>query len=197
MRARDNPFRTERVLQVRYRLAHGTWAELLSRCESMGYRGAVVGPHGTGKTTLLEDLEPRLHAHGFGTHFLRLSEERSTFAPGIIEHLLARVTDRDILLLDGAEQMDPVRWSWFRWRARKAGGLLISTHQPGRLPTLWECRTTPEVLAGIAAELLETDPGAMATQAEALFRKHRGNLREALREWYDLQAESAAHRNRS
>jgi hypothetical protein len=174
-------------LQVRYRLGGETWEELLARCERLRYRGAVIGPHGAGKTTLLEDLEPHLRARGFSTHVLRLSEEHRTFAPGILERLFEGFTGTDVVLLDGAEQIDPLRWRWFRWRARKAAGLLITTHRPGRLPTLWECRTSAGLLTSIAAELLAVEPEAVSAQAHALFAKHQGNLRQALREWYDLQ----------
>jgi len=45
MRARDNPFRTERVLDVRYRLASGSWADLLSRFDALGLVGFNINPH--------------------------------------------------------------------------------------------------------------------------------------------------------
>lgn len=44
------------------------------------------------------------------------------------------------------------------------------------------------LLAEIAAELLGQKPGVLQERAQVLFRKHCGNLREALREWYDLLA---------
>ncbi|HWI59580.1 MAG TPA: hypothetical protein VNZ22_20295 [Bacillota bacterium] len=190
MRARDNPFRTERILQVRYRLEGITWTELLARCEALGYRAALIGPHGSGKTTLLEDLEPRLRERGFGTHFLRLDAEHRSFPPGAIEALRAQLTTRDILLFDGAEQMHPLAWRWFRWQTRQAAGLIITTHQAGRLPTLWACRTSSELLATVAAQLLAVESATLRDQAEALFARHRGNLRDALREWYDLLAQN-------
>ena len=188
VRASDNPFRTGQVLQVRYRLRGVTWAQLLARCAARRHRGAIIGPHGGGKTTLLEDLELRLLQQGFDTRFIRLDQEHRAFEAGFLDRLCAHLTPKDILLLDGAEQMGPLAWRWFRWRTRHAGGLLITAHQAGRLPTLWECRTSPCLLAGIAAELLGVASDTTRERAGALFRKHRGNLREALREWYDLIA---------
>ena len=189
MRAGDNPFRTERILAQRYRLRGFTWGELLDRCEAMRYRGALIGPHGSGKTTLLEDLRPLLQERGFGTRFLRLDTDRHAFAPGFLRALFAQTPAGDILLFDGAEQMHPCVWLWFRWRARRAAGLIVTTHRAGRLPTLWECRTSPELLAGIAADLLAVPHGALGESATWLFRKHHGNLRNALREWYDWEAD--------
>jgi len=188
MRARDNPFRTERILQVRYRLSEAGWNELLSRFEAARYRGALVGPRGSGKTTLLEDLEHRLRARGFGTRLLRLNEEEPALDLRFLARLCQALTARDILLLDGAEQMNWFAWRSFLWRTRSAAGLLITTHQHGRLPTVWECRTSCELLVGIAADLLGTRSMGLRRQAEALFTRHRGNLRDALREWYDLFA---------
>ena len=189
MRARDNPFRTERILQVRYRLQGITWAELVGRCEILGYRAALVGPQGSGKTTLLEDLEPRLRERGFGTPFLRLNAEQRKVNPDFVNPLFDRLTANDILLVDGAEQMHPLAWRWFQWRTRRLAGLLITTHRGGRLPTLWECRTSSALLAGIAAELLAVRTETLGERADALFRRHGGDLRHALRDWYNLVAE--------
>ena len=189
MRACDNPFRTEPVLRVRYRLSGSTWAELLARCERARYRDALVGPHGTGKTTLLEDLETRLRERGFGTQLIRLDQEQRTFSRNFLDTLFANLTARDILLFDGAEQMGALAWRCFNWRARRAAGLIITTHWAGRLPTLWECSTSPELLNEIAAELCDVDGQGLRASAAALFSKHRGNLREALRECYEMAYE--------
>ena len=131
MRARDNPFRNGRVLQIRYRWQHASWAELLARCAALRYRAALIGPHGSGKTTLLEDLELRLRADGFGTRFIRLDEAHRSFDRSMLQTLFASLTSRDIILFDGAEQMNSIAWLWFRWRARHASGLIITSHRPG------------------------------------------------------------------
>jgi hypothetical protein len=188
MRACDNPFRSERVLQVRYQLQGATWEDLLARWQERQRRGAIIGPHGTGKTTLLESVEPRLREQGLDTRFLRLNTEQRELAPGLLNQICASLTPSVVLLLDGAEQMSALAWRWFLWRTRRAGGLLITTHQAGRLPTVWECRTSATLLAEIAARLLAVEPAAVQERAEELFQKHRGNLRDALREWYDLVA---------
>ncbi len=65
MLARDNPFAVQRVLTIRYRFLDGSWGDLLERLAALGFRAALVGPHGHGKTTLLEDLGARLDGRGF------------------------------------------------------------------------------------------------------------------------------------
>jgi hypothetical protein len=64
---------------------------------------------------------------------------------------------------------------------------LITSHREGLLPTLIKCRTTSALLQAVVDELV--DHHAAATQElEALFLRHDGNIREALRELYDSYA---------
>jgi hypothetical protein len=194
MRARDNPFRTELLLRVRYRFRHISWPDLLQRCEQLNYRAALVGPRGSGKTTLLEDLDPKLREQGFETHWVRLNEEHS-LQSGILRELCSALTNRLIILFDGAEQLNWLDWQTFKRRTRHVAGLIVTVHKPQRLPTLLECRTAPELLAEIIAELLGPQANQLPLRPEHLFHKHQGNLREALRECYDWFAYSHSRSN--
>lgn len=186
MRARDNPFATARVHRIRYRFNGTTWEKLLARLESMNWRAAIVGHEGAGKTTLLEDLAPRLCERGWEVVWLRLSREQPRFASGLRRALGSRLTANCFILFDGAEQLS--RWAWwhFRRRVRPAGGLVITSHRSGLLPTLLRCETSVGLFAGIVAELLQGTTLPEGATQDGLFRKHGGNLREALRELYDL-----------
>jgi hypothetical protein len=195
MRARDNPFAVDRVLAIRYRLSGVTWEELLARLSALRFRAAVVGPHGHGKTTLLEDLGERLVEQGFRIRTATFHEGERRLGAQRESALFRDPGPRDLLLVDGAEQLDRLAWWRLRRRGRAAAGLIVTSHRPGLLPTLHECRTTPELLAAIAGEL----GGEEALPAAApLFARHRGNLRDALRELYDayagLTSSSAARR---
>ena len=189
MRAKDNPFNTDSVLGVRYRLRGRTREELLARLDGLGYRAAIVGPHGAGKTTLLEDLEPHLTSLGFSLIRLRLDEETRRFERAFLKSLFRDLSERDVLLFDGAEQMGRLAWMTFKRRTKKAAGLIITSHERGRLPTLIECQTSPELLHEIIIELTGDGGGARRGAAERLHAKHRGNLRDALREMYDVYSE--------
>ena len=190
MRARDNPFATARVHQIRYRLPGGLgWEELLTRLESMKWRAALVGPEGAGKTTLLEDFESGLIKQGFEVVWLRLTREEPRFTSATLAQL-ETLHSRQMVLFDGAEQLSRLAWWRFLRLARRAGGLLITSHRSGLLPTLLKCDTTPELLADIVANLLNETPTDHCAEARRLHRKHRGNLREALRELYDHWSDS-------
>lgn len=188
MKARDNPFSTDRVLRVRYKLCGVTWPGLWSRLESLNLRAAIVGPRGSGKTTLLEDLEPILHGKGYRPQRLRLDEENQSVHPDTLLRLKERLTSLDVVLLDGAEQLGWRAWRAFAAAANRAGGLVVTSHRPGRLPTLVRCRTDPRLLDAIVAELLAGVGRVPALPIAELFQRHRGNLRDALRDLYDLFA---------
>ncbi len=192
MRARDNPFASQRVLAIRYRLSGTTWEELLARLESLRFRAALVGPHGHGKTTLLEDLGGRLAERGFRVRTVTLHEGDRRLDPVQRKILFHDLAPSDVLLLDGAEQLGRLPWLEVRIRTRAAGGLVITSHRPGLLSTLHECRTTPELLGEIVGEL-----SAEGIEIEELFDRHSGNVRDALRELYDLWATGAAARTGS
>jgi hypothetical protein len=215
VKARDNPFRAARVLSaIRYELPAGNGDEgddargdddrgddarrddhragaisLLPRLEALRYRAAIVGPHGSGKTTLLEDLEGVLAERGFRITHVRLDTDGPRL-PREWQSSARRFTAGDIVCLDGAEQLGAIAWLRFRWRVRRASGLIITTHGPGRLATLIECTTSVSLLHRIIQRLALDGPDApaVAPPAAELFARHRGNLRDALRELYDVYA---------
>jgi hypothetical protein len=186
MRARDNPFATERVLRLRYQfeVADG-WLQLLNRLHALRYSAAIIGPHGSGKTTLLEDLAGHLQDKGFRTRSLFLNEQNRAYPVELVRRLSHGLTSNDIVLFDGCEQLGPVNWWRFQRQMRRAGGLIVTTHTAGRLPLLWKCQTAPQLLANLVEQL--TGPSGCPTESaiRRLYERHNGNLREALRELYD------------
>jgi len=188
MRARDNPFSTSRVLKLRYRLPPDGMESLLSRLEQLRFHAAIVGPHGSGKTTLMQDLTPGLRARGFSVHYHHLGETRRRIDPEWRSDLAARVGPGDCLLLDGAEQLSS--WDWWRFRRqfRRAGGMVLTTHGPGRLPTLATCKTSPGLLAELLRCLVSWPEEEIQSVAETFHARHQGNIRDALRALYDQEA---------
>lgn len=183
--ARDNPFATDRVLACRYEPQGWTWDELMVRLRGLRYRGAIVGPHGTGKTTLLEDLRSYLDEAGVPTIHLQLWADKRRLGREDWSRLDAARRARAVVLLDGAEQLRPLRWLHLLVRVRKCRGLVVTLHRAGRLPTLVQTTTSPALLRRIAMTL---DPAHDLPDAPDLHTRHAGNLREALRELYDRRA---------
>lgn len=187
LRARDNPFAVERVLRLRYQFRNDDWSALLQRLQAMNYRAAIVGPKGSGKTTLLEDLAERLKARGLRTHRLFLNEQSRAYPTDFVQSVRDSLGEHDVILLDGSEQLSLSAWWRFRWETRRAGGLIITKHRAGCLPTLIECRTTRQLFHELVHRLHEAATLAPDT-LDRLFEKHHGNLRDAIRELYDIAA---------
>lgn len=191
MRARDNPFATERVLRLRYQFeAADGWPNLLDRLHALRYRAAIIGPHGSGKTTLLEDMGGRLQDKGFRIHFLFLNEQNRGYPAEFVRRLGPRLTLNDIVLFDGCEQLGPVNWWRFQRQMQPAGGLIVTTHTAGRLPVLWQCQTAPRLLANLVEQLTGPVTCPSESAIRRLYERHHGNLREALRELYDSASQS-------
>ena len=192
--ARSNPFAMDRLardLPFDPKWCGTTWATLLSRLEDHDWRGLVAGIHGSGKSTFLDALTPRLEARGFHTHRLILNDEKTALDAADWERLAtpAASTHREFWLLDGAERLGPLAWRKFRNASGALGGLIITAHRSTspRLPLLLETRSTPEMLA---AFVLSLAPEWHPTPSEIaqLHRQTQGNLREALWHCYDRLA---------
>ncbi len=75
----------------------------------------------------------------------------------------------------------------------KAAGLIETRHWRGHRPVLLRTRATPEILARCIRTLDASAPLSKAAIGQ-LFRRHRGNVRTALLECYDLASDWACLR---
>lgn len=188
MRARDNPFRTERTDNLRYRAPDFSWTELLARLDAQGGRGAIRGSQGSGKSTLLRELGDSLLDLGFEVRRLRPSIGDRRLAKSQLRELVQATRPKTALLLDGADRVGPLEWGRLRRAARPAGFLVVTTHREGRLPTLYRCATSVALLSELAAELVS--PARLTSVCLSdLFVGQQGNIRTALRALYDRFAE--------
>jgi len=188
MRARDNPFRSDRIEQLAFRFSGDTWETLLERFLRLGRRGAIVGPEGTGKTTLLEQTAARLTDLGYRTALLRLTADDARQSAARVRKHAARLGRSDVLLLDGADHMPRLSWLRLRQAASRIGGLLITSHRPGLLPTIIETAASLSVVRDIVAELLGGSCAAVESVLPELLARRGGNVRLVLRDLYDIYA---------
>lgn len=188
--ARHNPLRVERVLTYRYRLEDNPadpmdWPTFMKRIADANYRGAIVGPHGSGKTTLLEDLQPRLNALGYRARLLFMNQDDGHRLPQSWRTVLTDLQTNDILLADGYTHLNPLARRRVDRASRTAAGLIITAHYLITIPTkniLLKASTSPEIIIKIADNL---DIPLNSKVSQILYKKHKGNVREAIRDLYD------------
>ena len=197
---RNNPFRIQCTDALPFHLQDTTWEQLLARLQTLHYRGAIIGAKGRGKSTLLRDLGARLHLRDWQINQLRLGSSQRNFSSEQWRSF-PLLSHRDLILLDGAEQLHPWRWSLFIRQTRRAGGIIVTTHRAGLLPTLYECDSSPQLLQELVAEIgaaSENDLNLNESCAGVLLSSHDGNVREAFRELYDyyMSASPDARKNR-
>lgn len=182
-RPADNPFASRRIEKLGFRFRGDDIDEILALLAGQDHRGAIVGPHGSGKTTLLEKLADHLSGKIVWVRLNAGSRNPKRSARGILPHAVDR---HHAILIDGAEQLG--RWSWWRLHREihKAGIIVITSHLPGRFPTIHECTTSPELLRELMGELA---PETAATvDLEDLYERQGGNIRLCFRELYDVWA---------
>jgi hypothetical protein len=170
---------------------------LIGKLRGHGWRGEIVGAHGTGKSALLAALVPAIERAGRRPLWITLHDGQRRLPLDVQREL--RLRSPTLVIVDGYEQLS--RWSRFRLTRlcrRRALGLLVTAHDSVGLPELFRTAAAAELFSKIVAQLLAGAPCPWdrSDLAERLAR-HGGNLREALFDLYDLyeQRRPAAGQN--
>mgnify|MGYP000215223001 CR=1 FL=1 len=190
MRAKDNPFRSQRLNAIGYISQDEPLRAICERLEEMKSIVAVVGPHGSGKSTLLRHLQKRFDSDGYRTHQLFISRDVKLPWKRVTE-CVETMRPSEVLFFDGANHLPTRRFCRLKKMIRKKdAGLVITSHTEGLLPTLVQCRTNPDLLKEIVSRLLPDEP-VESWKSEALFHQHHGNIRDCLWQLYDEYGSSS------
>lgn len=159
-------------------------ADVLARLEQAAWRGQIVGPHGSGKSALLETLIPAIEAAGRPVVRFTLRDGQRHIADAARSPLVPGT----LLVIDGYEQLSPWHRLRVRWRCRSQRlGLLVTCHRPCRLPRVFEAAVDPELAWRVVSHLLAGQTGRITRHdVAARLALHHGNLRETLFDLYDL-----------
>lgn len=170
--------------------------EIANRFRALHSRAAIVGPHGTGKSTLLEHLAPLVANDAGQVVWLKL-RGRIAACRALLESHLRWARAGKLLIIDGYEQLPWIARAYCLWISRWTGtSILITSHRTTSLPTLFNTSVDEELACELLDELL---PLELAQRNSLLDRgrlrqllvKHSGNLREVFMELYDLLEEDS------
>jgi len=193
---KNNPFRVACQESIPWLSHDGTSIEqIYQRLVCANRCGAIVGPKGTGKTTLLLAIGQQLTATGFSTRHVTFSRCHQTRRQQL-EECRESIISGELLLIDGAERLSP--WSrnrLFRSARRFSGkpgstaGLIATLHwKPWFLRTVFRSKCHEELLLQVLKHLEKNDQSTTSA-AKTLFVKNRGNMRLVLRGLYDQYAQ--------
>jgi len=202
---RGNPFATcwTRPGALAFRFAEGLGAEqLVARLAAQNWRGEIVGPHGSGKSTLVETLKPALGAAGCRVHAIALrdgqrrlptdlglgegeapAEPRDMHACGSAEASPSRA----LVIVDGYEQLGWLGRLQLKRHCRRTGaGLLVTCHAPTGLPTLIRLSPDQRLIEQLVADLCaEVSTKIAIADVAASHACHGSNVREIFFDLYD------------
>ena len=153
----ENPFSFRRVTTIPYwfpsESSEGELLLLVERFEQCRRVAQIVGPHGTGKSTLLDALIGQLHRPVFKTV---LRDRQRRLPPDFSARLKEYRNKNSVVVIDGYEQLAVFSRLWLEWERRRFGfGLLITAHRPVLgLPILWETAPSRETYNHILRALL-------------------------------------------
>jgi hypothetical protein len=174
---------------------------LIARLREFQWWGQITGIHGSGKSTLVQMLLPRLEAVGRVIDFYAFRADRpplllASASSGLRPARVADWTRSTQIVVDGYEQLGWLQRTWWKWQCRRRGaGLLVTGHDDLGFPPLWRTETSTEVTRRVVARLLDQAdaPWLGAEQLDHLFATHEGNVREVLFALYDLYEQRHGH----
>ncbi len=158
---------------------------LLRQLRKNGWQGQILGPHGSGKSALVATLIAALRSQAHPIEWFELHDGQRRL-PGGLERL-RRLPSGTLVVVDGYEQLSLWNRLQVRRYCRQQGlGLLVTTHAPAGLPTLFATNPNPILAERIVQCLLGEQTWPVSR--EELHRRycqHRGDLRELLFDLYD------------
>jgi len=183
----DNPFDTQRQDKLAFIEHDHALTEVADRLKRQRYRGAICGPKGSGKTTMLRALGEELMEHGLTPLPLFIDEDRHKALPTNWRCTVRRARPTDALLLDGYDMLPMWARAWVLLSSKRAGAVIVTSEREVILPTVAQLSPSSDLLRGLIDQL---DPSApQRFNVDALYEEARGNLRDALQLAYELHAQ--------
>jgi ABC-type branched-subunit amino acid transport system ATPase component len=186
-----NPFTASRIRPgaIPFLFANGDEDQprsIVDRLRQYNWRGQIIGPHGSGKSTLIESLIASLNDAGRSLARFALHADQRRLPVGWRGQLGKNGCTQ--VIIDGFEQLHFLQ----RWLVRAAcrlsrNGLLVTAHKSVGLPTIHQTFSSFAIVERVLENLWSDyrqhfDCGAIRQS----YQRHQGNTREVLFDMYDL-----------
>ena len=182
-----NPFSTRfiRPGAVSYVFVDGEDANtLVSRLAGLGWWAQVVGPHGSGKSTLIAHLVEPLERAGHRAAVFALRDGQRRLPRGWEADVAQRAAG--MVVIDGYEQLSYFSRWWVAWRCcRRRWGLLVTAHHDVGFPTLLRTASSLATAQAVVDQLLGDNDRGIDHEAVAESYAGAGSVRETLFALYD------------
>lgn len=187
--AERNPFVTRSVRPgvITYRFYDNTRLEnLIEQLRQNRWRGEIVGPHGSGKSTLVQSLIPLLIDAGRDIKLFTLHRGESRLPVSGTD--LQTWRENTQVIIDGYEQLGGwTRTLVSRVCSKQGCGLILTSHAPTGIPLLYRTRPELEVVQKLVQEMQpENNRRVFDSDVARSFERQQGNIREVFFELYDL-----------
>jgi len=161
-------------------------AALVDQLCRQGWWGEIVGPHGSGKSTLVAALRKAIENAGRQVLSIDLHDGQRRLPLDL--RTVPGADGSTVVILDGYEQLSRFgRWKLKRFCRRRRWGLLVTAHTTMGLRPLYQTGTDLASAERVVEQLLEGYPRSITRQQIAeQFERHGGDLREMLFGLYDL-----------
>ncbi len=159
----------------------------LERFESDNRLGQIVGPHGTGKSTFLGQIETQLREKNFTVQHVVLRDRQRQLPDEFLRQCRESRRKNAVFLVDGYEQLSVFSRLrlWYEYLCW-GNGLLLTSHRPVvGVPILYRTAPDFDALRQVLEHLQGNETTVSLERLRALFEKHGGNLRTTLLDLYD------------
>ena len=185
----QNPFSTRRIRPgaMEYLFPDGeSCHSLIERLQQNDWWGEIIGPHGSGKSSLLAWLVPEIDRQG--RHTVRVELHNGQRRLPLKLRRLRKLTAPTVLVVDGYEQLGP--WGRFRLKRfcrRRRLGLVVTAHATVGFPDLFHTVSNTEVARLLVDRLLANYQRLLDGQdVSQAYARQEGNIRELLFDLYDV-----------
>jgi hypothetical protein len=150
-----NPFATRftRPGAVEFLFPEGdSAAAVVARLAESQWQGQIVGPHGSGKSTLVASLIPAIEAAGRKIERFTIQGGQRGLPAELSD---AAWDDKTLVVLDGFEQLGWLARRKLRGLVSKhRAGLLVTAHQDVGLPTVFQTQPSEKLAHALVAKLV-------------------------------------------